>query len=351
MLVHSRPKWQHFAVGVLLSLFFTGSVCAQRISTASPGISDSESQTGLGGINAIVGTVFAPSGRPLESRIRIKLATMTRGDRLFTTNQHGQFAFRGLPSGSYTVIIEKEADYKPFQTQVDIIQLRGGGPPQPQTYTVNIRLEFKDRTKVEPAVLNAEFANVPKKALTHYNAAIELGKANNREGAIAELKLAIVEHPTFTQAFNEMGVQYLKLGKLEDADAAFQGALKIDPESFPALINRGIANVMMKRYGEAVPMLRKALKGHETSAVGHYFLGQSLANLGLFDDAEKELLRALELGKEEMKEAHRTLAIIYSAKGSKKKAADELDTYLKLAPTTPDAEKIKDQIRKLREEP
>lgn len=344
MLVHSRPKWQHFAVGVLLSLFLSGSVCAQ-ISA----ISESESQTGLGGINSIVGTVFSPAGRPVESRLRIKLSTMTRGDRIFTTNQQGQFAFRGLTPGSYTVTIDREVDYKPVSQTVDIIQLPNARP-QTQVFTVNIRLEFKDRTRVEPAVLNAEFANVPKKALTHYNAGIELGKNNNREGAIAELKLAIAEHPTFTQAFNEMGVQYLKLNKLEDADAAFQGALKIDPESFPALINRGIANVMMKRYGESVPLLRKALKSHEQSAVGHYFLGQALANLGLFDDAEKELLTSLNLGKENMKEAHRILAIIYSAKGSKKKAADELDAYLKLAPTTPDAEKLKDQIRKLREE-
>jgi regulator of sirC expression with transglutaminase-like and TPR domain len=50
-----------------------------------------------------------------------------------------------------------------------------------------------------------------------------------------------------------------------------------------------------------------------------------------------------------MKEAHRILAIIYSSRGDKKRAADELDAYLKLAPTTPDAEKIKDQIRRLRE--
>lgn len=342
MLIHSRPKWQHFAVSVLLSLCFAGSVCAQI-----SGISDTESQTGLGGMNSIVGTVFAPSGRPLASRVRIRLSTMTRGDRLFTTNQNGSFAFRGLPAGSYTVTIDKEPDFKPISQSVDIIQFRGAPA---QTYTLNIRLEFKDRTKVEPAVLNAEFANVPKKALTHYNAGVELGKNNDREGAIAELKLAITEHPTFTHAFNEMGVQYLKLGKLEDADAAFQGALKIDPESFPALINRGIANVMMKRYGESVPLFRKALKSHEQSAVGHYFLGQALANLGLFDDAEKELLTSLELGKDDMREAHRILAIIYSAKGAKKKAADELDAYLKIVPTTPDAEKLKDQIRKLREE-
>lgn len=342
MMIHSRSKWQHFAVSVLLSLFFASSVGAQVA-----GISDSESQTGLGGMNSIIGTVFTPAGRPIESRIQIKLQTMTRGDRIFSTNQSGNFAFRGLPAGTYTVTIDKEVEYKPVSQNVDIIQFRGAPA---QTYTLNIRLQFKERTKVEPAVLNAEFAAVPKKALTHYNAAIGLSKNNNQEGAIAELKLAIAEYPMFTQAFNEMGVQYLKLGELEDADAAFQGALKVDPESFPALINRGIANVMMKRYGEAVPMLRKALKGHEQSAVGHYFLGQALANLGLFDDAEKELLTALELGQDEMKEAHRILAIIYSAKGAKKKAADELDAYLKLAPTTPDAEKLKDQIRKLRAE-
>lgn len=341
MLAHSRPKWQHLAVAVFLSVCFAGSVVAQISS-----ITDSESQTGLGGQNSIVGTVFAPSGRPLESRVRIRLSTMTRGDRLFTTNQNGSFAFRGLPPGSYTVVIDKETDYKPISQSVDIIQFRNSPA---QTYTLNIRLEFKDRTKVEPAVVNAEFADVPKKALTHYNNGVELAQKNDRQGAIDELKLAIAEHPTFTQAFNELGVQYLKLGQMEDADTAFQNALKINPDSFPALINRGIANVMMKRYGEAVPLLRKALKQEERSAVGHYFLGQALANLGLFDDAEKELSTSLQLGKEEMKEAHRILAIIYSSRGAKQKAAEELEAYLKLAPNTPDAEKLKEQIRRLRE--
>jgi tetratricopeptide (TPR) repeat protein len=341
MLIHSHSKWQHLFVGVFLSLCLAGSASAQISS-----ISESESQTNLGGMNSIVGTVFAPSGRPIESRLRIKLSTMTRGDRIFQTNQNGNFAFRGLPAGSYTVVIDKETEYKPVSQTVDIIQFRGAPA---QTYTLNLRLEFKERTEVKPAVVNAGLLNVPKKALTHYETAMELAKKNGHQGAIDELKLASAEHPTFTQAFNELGVQYLKLNKLDEANDAFLAALKISPESFPALINRGIVNVMMKRYGEAVPILRKALKNHEQSAVGHYFLGQALANLGLFDDAEAELLKSLELGKEEMKEAHRILAIIYSSKGSKKRAADELETYLKLTPNTPDAEKLKDQIRKLRE--
>lgn len=341
MSAHSRRKWLQLAVAVVVSLCFVVSVSAQ-IST----ISDSESQTGLGGMNSIVGTVFAPSGRPLEHRVRIRLSTMTRGDRIFTTNQNGNFAFRGLPAGSYTIAIEKEEAYKPLTQTVDIIQFRGAPA---QTYTLNVRLEFKDRVEVKPAVVNAEFADVPKKALDHYNEAIELGKKKDHLGAIEQLKLAVTDHPSFTQAFNEMGVQYLKLSRLQEADDAFREALKLDPESFPALTNRGIANVMMKRYGEAVPVLRKAVKKHDQSAVVHYFLGQALANLGLFDEAEKELLSAIKHGKEEMKEAHRILAIIYSARGAKPQAANELETYLKLAPDTPDAEKLREMIRKLKE--
>lgn len=340
MPIHSLRKWRLFVVAAFMFLYFVGSVLAQ-----SSTISDSESQTGWGGMNSIVGTVFAPSGRPLESRIRIRLSAMTRGDRIFTTNQNGGFAFRGLPAGSYTVTIDKEEAYKPLTQSIDIIQFRGSPA---QTYTLNVRLEFKDRVEAKPAVINAEFANVPKKALEHYNEAIELGKKKDHLGAIEQLKLAVTEYPSFTQAFNEMGVQYLKLSKLQEADDAFREALKLDPESFPALTNRGIANVMMKRYGEAVPILRKAVKKHD-QAVVHYFLGQALANLGLFDEAEKELLTAIKLGKEEMKEAHRILAIIYSSRGAKQNAANELETYLKLTPDAPDAEKLKEMIRKLKE--
>jgi len=50
-----------------------------------------------------------------------------------------------------------------------------------------------------------------------------------------------------------------------------------------------------------------------------------------------------------MKEAHRLLAIIYSAKGDKKRAAEQLETYLRLAPTTPDAEQIRNVIRQFKD--
>jgi tetratricopeptide (TPR) repeat protein len=307
-----------------------------------PGATD----TGLGGGNALTGMIVLSNGQRLQRRVSIRLQTMTKGDRVATTDEYGNFAFRGLVSGEYRVVIDKEKEFEPYSQSVEIRQFRGFPP---QVYTLNIRLQLKGGLAAKPGVLNAELANVPKRALVHYNNAAEQAKKNDHLGAIEQLKLAIKEYPSFMLAFNELGVQYLKLNQLENADEAFQGALKIDPEAFAALINRGIANFMMKRYGEAVPILRKALKKNDQSAVGHYFLGQSLANLGLFADAEKELLASLTLGNEEMKEAHRLLAIIYSSRGDKKQAAASLEAYLKLAPDTPDAEKLKEKIKELKE--
>ena len=319
-------------------------VCAAVTASAQmspPGAGD----TGLGGVNAINGSVLA-GGQRLQRRISVRLQSMTRGDRVVMTDDYGNFSFRGLVSGDYTITIDKEKDYKPYSQVVSVIQPRGFPA---QTYTLSIRLELKERTDAKPGVLNVEFANVPKPALVHYENAVEQSKKNDHSGAIEELKLAIQEYPSFSAAFNELGVEYLKVNQLEKADEAFQEALKINPDAVSSLTNRGITNVMMKRYGEAVPILRKSLQKNKQSAVAHYFLGQALANLGLFDDAEKELLAALELGKEEMKEAHRILAIIYASRGARQQAADQLDAYLKLAPNAPDAQKLKDKIQQLRQ--
>ena len=335
---HVGRRYWFFVFTLFLSVSFVGSGIAQISSTADP-----QNRTGLGGTSTILGTVFAPSGRPFEGRMRIRLSTMTRGDRVVNTNEMGNFAFTGVPAGTYTVSLDKEKDYEPFSQDVQVISVPGGGSGE--TYTLNIRLVAKNRTDAKPGVLNADFAGVPAPAMAYYTNSIELAKKAEYLEAVEQLKLAVKEHPTFTAAFNEMGVQYLKLNQLENADEAFQRALKISPDAVGAMINRGIANVMMKRYGEAVPILRKPLQKNDQSAVGYYYLGQALANLGLFDDAEKQLLTSLKLGQAEMKEAHRVLAIIYGAKGDKPRAAAELETYLKIAPNAPDAEQLKQKIR------
>ena len=323
---------------VLFALCLVFPVKAQLI---PPGPSD----TGMGGANSITGMVLVSTGLRLERTVSIRLKSMTRGDRVVMTDEYGKFAFRGLLTGDYTLVIEKEKDFEPYSQSVSVIQMRGFPA---QTYNLSIRLVPKRGTETKPSVVNTDFANIPKSALAQYDKAIELAKTGDRKGAIEQLQKAISEHPSFMLAYNEIGVQYLRLNQLEKADEALQAALKIDPKAFTPLMNRGIVLFSMKRYAEAELLLREVIKMKDQQPVGHYFLGQTLANLGKFVEAERELLTAIKLGGDEMKEAHRLLAIIYSSSGDKTGAAEELETYLRLAPNTPDAEQLRQVILQLK---
>jgi Flp pilus assembly protein TadD len=301
-------------------------------------------ETGLGGANAITGMVLHPGGR-LERRIAVRLQSMTKGDRTAMTDENGNFAFRGLASGDYTIVIDKEKEFEPFSQSVTIVQMRGAPPG---TYMVNVRLTLKSSPDGKPGVVDSRLGTVPKDARDLFAKGLELAKNRDFRGAIEQLNLAIAAHPTFMLAFNELGVQYLRLGELDKADAALVTAIKLEPEAFEPLMNRGIVLVTAKKYADAEPVIRKALAIKEQSPVAHYFLGQALAYVGNFDAAEKELRIAVETGGEQMKEAHRLLAIIYSSRGDKKRAAAEIETYLKLAPQAPDAEQLRRVARQLR---
>ena len=329
------------SVAVLVLIF------ALAISGQISTIPDSMSQTGLGGINSIVGMVFAPNGQPIESRVRVRLSSMTSGDRYTTTNENGSYAFRGLPAGGYTISVEKEKEFEPVSQTIDIIQFRGAPA---QTYTLNLRLVAKSGAAPRNEVVNAELAGVPKPALDLYNKAIELIKAGDRKGAVEQFRLAVAEHPDFMLAYNEMGVQYTRLGELEKAADAFKAAAKIRPEAFDPQMNLGVVLYHRKLFDQAEPAIRAAVKLKEDSASAHYYLGMTLANLGRFDEAEKELLLGLKLGGDQMNEGRRVLAIIYASRGERKKASDELEKYLKVSPKADDAEQIRARIQQLKQQ-
>jgi tetratricopeptide (TPR) repeat protein len=326
-------------LAVLCALCFASSAMSQVL--LPPGGVD----TGLGGANAITGTVLLSTGQRLQSHVSVRLQTMTKGDRVAVTDDNGNFVFRQLPNGSYTVVIDKEKDYEPVRQVVDIRQF-GGAPPQ--NYNLNIRLEVKGGATAKAGLLNAELANVPPNALASYQKALQSAQAGKNKEAIDQFKQAISEYPDFMLAYNELGVQYLAVGDLAKAEESLTAALKLKPDAFEPLMNYGITLVRLNRFSEAIPQLRAAIKQKEQSPVGHFYLGRALAYQQRYDDAIVELNLAIQLGGDQMKEGHRYLAAIYNQKGDKQRAISELETYLKLAPNSKDADHLREIIRDLR---
>ena len=330
----------------LSCLCLIGSASAQRMTLESD-----TADMGTGGKYIIQGTLLFPSGQRVDRPIKVRLYTATRGEVSTMTDTNGRFLFRRLSPGNYTIIIEGEKDYENVNEQTNIIQAgrNAATSSTEEIIPVQIRLKYKAGDSVKPEVVHAELANVPKPALELYNGALKLAQEGKNKAAIEKLNQAITAHPTFMLAFNELGVQYQKVGELEKANEALQSALKISPASFAPLVNQGIVLVRMKKYAEAEVHLRAALRENDQSAIAHFYLGRALAYLGNFDDAEKELHTAVTLGGEQMKEAHRYLGAIYHARGDTAKAIAQLETYLKVAPKAEDADAVRQLIRQLKE--
>jgi Flp pilus assembly protein TadD len=299
--------------------------------------------TRLGGNNYIVGTVYAPDGVPINTRMRIKLTSPEWGDILATTDERGKFVFSGVGSGVYMIVIDREKEYEPVSQEVEIIRNRS---TVPETYFVSIRLRAVEekKPKTGPAVISAANAGVPKPALDHYEKASKLAHDKDYKGAIKELKEAVSEYPSFVSAHNQLGVLYLRLNEVDHADEEFKAALKINPEAYEPMLNRGISLYRLGKFKDAETMFRNTLKVKADSAVSYYYLGRTLNKLGRNEDAETAFLTCLKMSPDDFKEAHRLLASIYLDRGALPRVVEELEVYLKVVPTAPDAENLRQVI-------
>lgn len=327
-------------------LFFVGAIlvwsAALTMGQIAGGVTDT-TNTRMGGNNYIVGTVYSPEGLPIKTKMRIKLASMEWGDILAMTDDRGQFVFSNVANGTYQIVIDREKEYEPVSQEVQVVRNRA---PSPETYFVTIRLRPVEEKHPKAGVVSATNAGVPKAALDHYQNAGKLAQAKDYKGAIKELKQAVSEYPSFVNAHNQLGVLYLRLNEFDNAESAFKAALKINPEAFEPLLNRGVALYRLGKFKDAETSLRATLKIKPETSVAYYYLGRTLNKLGRNEDAEAALLTCLKMNPNDFSEAHRVLAAIYLDRGALPRVIEELETYLKVVPTAPDA----DNLRKVIEE-
>lgn len=346
-------------VPILLLLFLPVAVLAQGSGRDS---------IGTGGNHIIQGKVFYPSGRRADGTIQVKLQSYGAGEISTLADSSGSFTFSSLSPGNYTVVInagdEYEIAHEGVQIDSDLTLPRSGVSLNSGTrrYTVMVTLQPKSTIRAKASVVNAALAEVPENARTLYEKGLELAKAGDSLKAIDSLKTAISLYPNFPLALNELGVQYLKLGRANNAVEPLKSAVKLSPDAFTPKLNFGVALLETQQFAEAETQLREALK-ISSVPTGHMYLGLTLAHLHNDDEAEKEFKAAIDLSGSQLGLAHYYLAGLYWRRGDGLKtnslskttasrlyhqAADELETYLRLTPNAPDAEKVRQTVKELR---
>lgn len=325
--------------------------------TYGQGVGSSRNLPGTtGGRHIIKGRVIFPSGSN-NPRVKVVIDSNSSGTLTTTTDADGAFIFNSLTPGNYTIVVDAGPEFETVREMVTI-DAPVGGIEGGQVGAQSINVPVVLRPKGSPAPANA-FAGVPKQAVDFYGQALESEKKGDTKKAVEQLNSAINAHPNFVAALNELGVQYLKLGQPDKAAEALQKAVKLAPTDFYPHLNYGIALLNKKNFAEAETELRAALKINNNAPTAHMYLGVALLTLSRneqtkqydmnkYREAQQELETAAASGKAEVAMAHKYLGGIYMGNKDYKRAADELELYLKLTPKAPDGEKLKAIIKDLR---
>lgn len=281
-------------------------------------------------IGVIEGKVRLPSGRSIT--VNTKVILSTKQSILYTvyTNNNGEFRFSELREGVYYV--EVVPDTEVYDTIYQQVWLRRGEQKGLSIY-LSIKKDFDSRPVTVRTVSAAELSrNVPTSAKKKYERASKLIRKGEIREAIKQLEQAISIAPDYLMARNDLGVQYLKVKRLDDAAEQFTAAIEKNPKYFSPRLNLGLVLVEQARHSEAIGQFRQAISLDDSQPAPHLWLGISLFVMNETDEAERELLKARLLGGTPFAIARFYIAQVRFARDEREEALRELAAYLEEAP-------------------
>jgi tetratricopeptide (TPR) repeat protein len=334
-------------------LFTIFSICAaQAVAQTGGGSGNNPNNPGRGsGVShSIRGKIFMPSGNLPDQRLRVVLELNTGGivGEVFSDSV-GNFEFRSLSNGTYKIVVP--SDGHAYETGQEVVELYGNFT---RTFTAQVYLKEKGEgltIKTKDRILSvADIQQIPKEAKKNFDNGVKRVRDNKPEAAVALFQDAIRIFPEYLAAINKLGEQLRVLNKMEEAQATFEKAIAINPKFALPHINLGLLMVDLKRYDEAITSLDNGNKLDDTFPMSHLKLGEAFMSKQPpdYDRAEKEMTRALELGKRDFLQVRQYLFNLNLRRQRLDKAAAQLEAYLKEAPDAPDAEQVRQMLAKVK---
>ena len=324
-------RYLQLAFVAFLIVFATLAVRAQGVLPGS-----SRGLPSGGSNNTIQGRVLFPPGQS-GTPVKVHLEGVNALSMSTVTDQDGNFFFRGVSAGSYSIVVDAGSQYEKAREPITIDPDGNARGAQ-----VVVELHFK----VDAS--NPAFAGVPQNALNLYQKGTAAAQKGDNKAAAEFFAQAVAAYPTFALALNDLGYQYMKLNQTDKAGEVYEQLVKLKPtESIPHL-NLGIVYFNKKKFADAEEHLRKAIELKSTGPMAHYYLGLTLISVKRYPDALPEFEATLANGGENLALAHKYLGGLYMSMHKNKEAADELEKYLKLDPKAPEADRIKGTIKDLR---
>ncbi|MCP4117907.1 MAG: tetratricopeptide repeat protein [Desulfobacteraceae bacterium] len=158
----------------------------------------------------------------------------------------------------------------------------------------NLYLDQERPEKAKPVFEKAASLNPP-----DLSACYNLGRLkqleNDHQGAIVIYKVMLDQQPKIGQVWNNQGVAYREIGKLDDAVASFRAAVRFAPEMAEAWNNLGVAQDELNLTENALNSYKKAIEIQPDYLSPHLNLGLVLQKTEQFKEAEKHYNKVLKI--------------------------------------------------------
>lgn len=301
--------------------------------------------------NRISGQVFGADRRPIPELYVELLNEVSSVLQRTRTNGGGNYFFTGMSAGRFTVRVRPfGTDYEEQSQEVDIVNIVLGGVSSSDSQQRDFYLRPKrDASKPtgSPGVVFVQ--DVPKEAQREYEKAIIDLDTSRVDAGILELENAINIFPDYFMALDRLGVEFLKLQKFPDAKKIFERAVAVNTKSANSWYGLAFVLYSQNLVTESIEAAKKAVALAPESPEINLILGIALRKGRQYTDAEKSMLKAKKLSNGKSADVHWNLALLYTYNlKDNRLAANELESYLKIKPDHPDAERLRQLIRKLR---
>ena len=124
----------------------------------------------------------------------------------------------------------------------------------------------------------------------------EGGKA---EKALAAYDTAIRLQPDYAEVYNNRGNVKNRLGCSDDAFADYDTAIRLNPHFAEAYHNRGVQKVLCEEFDAAIVDFTEAIRLNSDCAEAYAYRGVAKAELGNMDEARSDLQTALLLSEQQ----------------------------------------------------
>jgi tetratricopeptide (TPR) repeat protein len=160
---------------------------------------------------------------------------------------------------------------------------------------------------------------------------VALAKLRRTDEALAAFDRALAIDPQDAEAHNYRGLALAQLGRTDEALTVFDCALAIDPQDARIHYSRGVVLAKLGRMHEALAAFDEALKINPQFANVHYQRGVVLAQLGRMDEALAAFDRSLAIDPQDA-EAHNYRGVALTELGRTDEALAAFDRALAIDP-------------------